>query len=84
MNVTLALKNQSLLCIVCREQASVRCLKCGSGFCEEHARNARETAMSGLGHHIGLCSICHELVCEDCWILDDEGHITCLDHLEKE
>lgn len=75
---------QSPSCRVCRGPASIECRRCGSGYCEQHAGNASESVMSGLKHHIGICIICHELVCEDCWILDENEHITCLDHLEEE
>ncbi|MFW9944121.1 MAG: hypothetical protein ACFFB7_03920 [Candidatus Sifarchaeia archaeon] len=84
MSITSVPRAQSDFCRVCRGQASFECRKCGTGFCKEHAAKARETVMSGIEHHLGLCCICQELVCEDCWILDGEGRITCLDHLEEE
>jgi hypothetical protein len=34
-------------------------------------------------HHIGTCGFCSFLVCEDCWVVNDNGKVICLNHLEN-
>jgi hypothetical protein len=77
-------REQRMWCRFCSGLASFRCQMCSSGYCVQHADDARETMVSGLKHHIGICGISQGLVCENCWILDDRGPITCLGHREGE
>jgi len=38
--------------------------------------------MGSFDQHIGKCVLCGKTVCEQCWIFDKVGNITCLRHGE--
>lgn len=63
-------------CRVCGSSALVFCSNCGNGFCVEHGRDASSSFMR-FEQHIGRCSACGEYVCEECWLLNEEGAIVC-------
>lgn len=67
-------------CTRCQREASVECERCGTPFCNIHSHNLDSSVMIGKDHIMGTCVLCGKRICENCWILDDEGRITCLEH----
>jgi hypothetical protein len=71
-----------LSCVLCRNDSTLSCNRCGSIYCDAHSVNSSECKFEGLNHHIGTCVICGVSVCENCWILDEKGNIQCIEHFE--
>jgi hypothetical protein len=69
-------------CVLCRNDATLSCKRCGSMYCDTHSTNGGNRKFEGLNHHIGKCVICGVSVCENCWILDEKGNIQCIEHFE--
>jgi hypothetical protein len=69
-------------CVLCRNDASISCARCGNIYCSAHSENSMDSQFGGLSHYIGLCNVCKTLVCENCWILDEKGNIQCIEHFE--
>ncbi|MHA1480599.1 MAG: hypothetical protein ACTSQZ_04155 [Candidatus Thorarchaeota archaeon] len=63
--------------------AVVSCFRCGANFCSIHAANNQSSKLAEVKHIIGTCNMCNNLICEDCWILDEFGRIICLIHLKE-
>ncbi len=69
-------------CSLCESTAVVTCCRCNRSFCETHGNNQGDGYLVKWNQRVGTCSICTQVVCENCWILEDEGAITCLAHHE--
>ena len=79
--MTSSTSQQNTKCTVCSEPGEYSCERCGRSFCEKHASERTEIHLVSIEQHIGTCNVCGKLVCEHCWILDDQGMITCIAHL---
>ena len=71
-------------CCMCYEDLVVSCTQCGRGYCESHGKGAELSRLSDFHQHVGTCIECKRVVCENCWILNPNGDIVCLAHLEKQ
>jgi hypothetical protein len=71
-------------CVVCGKQQIVTCTQCGEGYCETHSIGAELNQLGSFHQRVGTCVECQQVVCEKCWILNPNGDIICLTHLEKE
>lgn len=69
-------------CSLCESVAVFLCSKCNRGFCEIHGTGQIEGQLVKCDQRLGTCSICKKVVCENCWILEGDGAITCLAHHE--
>jgi hypothetical protein len=69
-------------CIICEKQQQVVCSRCGQGFCKEHGAGAELNQLATLNQRLGTCVECKKVVCDNCWILNPNGDIVCLIHLE--
>jgi hypothetical protein len=69
-------------CSLCGSVAVVSCGECNRGFCEIHGTGQIEGQLLKWDQRIGTCSICQKVVCENCWILESDGAITCFVHHE--
>ncbi|MFX1484276.1 MAG: hypothetical protein ACFFCP_13935 [Promethearchaeota archaeon] len=69
-------------CSRCENKAIISCSRCDSGFCKNHGHGATNNHLITLDQVVGTCIICGEVVCENCWILESDGAITCLVHHE--
>lgn len=69
-------------CSLCERAAVVSCCRCNRSFCDIHGTGQGEGCLVKWNQRVGTCSICTQVVCENCWILEDEGTITCLVHHE--
>jgi hypothetical protein len=74
------LNTQRNKCIICRDLATHHCYRCGVGYCEHHSKNMTETRLVAMEQHLGTCTICREIVCEQCWIFNHLGLVTCQAH----
>lgn len=70
-------------CSLCESTSVVTCNSCNRSFCEIHGSGQGERYLVKWNQRVGTCSICTQVVCENCWILEEEGAITCLVHLEE-
>jgi hypothetical protein len=70
-------------CSICERQEILSCSRCGRAFCEIHSSNSEKMRVQSPEHHIGTCGFCSFLVCEDCWVVNDNGKVICLNHLEN-
>ena len=70
-------------CHKCDNHAEVHCSHCGRGFCEIHSKNKNSNKFEEFTQSIGTCSSCKNYVCEKCWMIEDQGLIFCLEHLES-
>jgi hypothetical protein len=70
-------------CTICERQETVSCSRCGRSFCEIHSSNSKKMQVQSPEHYVGTCSVCAFLVCEDCWVVNDNGNVICLNHLEN-
>ncbi len=71
-------------CRMCMEKQVVVCNQCGEGFCEAHGKGAELSQLADFHQQVGTCVECQKVVCEACWILNPNGDIVCLTHLEQE
>ena len=69
-------------CSLCENEVGVSCSRCSRGFCEKHGTGKDEGKLVKWDHRVGTCSMCNQVVCENCWILEGDGIITCLVHHE--
>jgi hypothetical protein len=69
-------------CSQCEKPADVECIRCGRGFCEVHGEEEITGHLSKWDQRIGTCTKCNQSVCENCWLLEGDGLITCLVHHE--
>ncbi|MGY5862964.1 MAG: hypothetical protein RTV41_00025 [Candidatus Thorarchaeota archaeon] len=67
-------------CSQCKRSAIITCSRCDRGFCEIHGKEEVKGKLSKWDQRIGTCTICNSMVCENCWILEGDGLITCLVH----
>jgi hypothetical protein len=70
-------------CSVCKKDAVVFCVHCGRGFCLIHNEGVKLNRLESFHQHLGTCVECKQVVCEKCWILNPNGDIVCLAHLEE-
>jgi phage host-nuclease inhibitor protein Gam len=79
-----AIKNRftNKSCSLCDEIAVLSCCRCNQGYCKAHGIAYTEEHLVKLDQHVGTCSICNQIVCENCWILESDGTISCLEHHE--
>ncbi len=70
-------------CNHCENEAHILCSRCNSGFCETHGTGHDINQLERWNQLVGTCSICKQVVCENCWILEGDGAITCLEHHER-
>ncbi|MFW9788855.1 MAG: hypothetical protein ACFFE1_14335 [Candidatus Thorarchaeota archaeon] len=70
-------------CSICDRHQQVVCSQCGQGFCKEHGVGAELNQLATFNQHVGTCVECKLVVCDDCWILNPNGDILCLLHLEE-
>ena len=73
--------NRSEKCVICSRDATILCSTCHRRYCDEHSTGMTESRLGRIDQHLGTCSICNEIICEQCWILNEEGDIICLKHL---
>ena len=71
-------------CTMCGMEHVVICAQCGKGFCQTHSEGADLNHLGNFHQHVGTCVECRKVVCENCWIMNSNGDIVCLTHLEKE
>ena len=71
-------------CSICAKEEIVICSQCGKGFCQTHGDGADLNQLRDFHQHVGTCVECKKVVCESCWILNPNGDIVCLKHLEEE
>ena len=69
-------------CSLCRNETVVSCCRCSRGFCKKHETGKVEGRLVKWDQRVGTCTICKQVVCENCWILEGDGTITCLVHHE--
>jgi len=69
-------------CTICGAEEVYVCVQCGKGFCKLHSTGAEMNHLGSFHQHVGTCIECKQVVCEDCWILNPNGDILCLIHLE--
>jgi hypothetical protein len=69
-------------CSLCENEALVSCVRCARKFCLTHSKEEVESQLTRRDQRVGTCSICNQLVCEHCWILEGNGAITCIVHNE--
>lgn len=74
------LQSQSGKCIICSKDGEQLCSRCGISYCDKHAIGKDESILSSNEQHLGTCVICGEVICEQCWIFNSKGSITCLVH----
>jgi hypothetical protein len=71
-------------CRICMKDQVLTCAQCGQGFCQKHSVGAELNQLGSFHQRIGTCVECQQVVCEYCWILNPNGDIVCLKHLETE
>ena len=71
-------------CSICGKEQVAICSQCGKGFCQTHSEGADLNLLGNFHQHVGTCVECQKVVCENCWILNPNGDIVCLTHLEEE
>ena len=72
------------LCSICMNDQVLTCSQCGQGFCTTHGLGSELNQLGTFHQRVGTCVECHQVVCENCWILNPSGDIVCLTHVEKE
>ena len=80
MSETDILSRRKNKCVICGDLATNHCLRCGLGYCSQHSKHMKETGLVSLEQHLGTCTICGEVVCEQCWIFNHFGLVTCQIH----
>ncbi|MGY5858786.1 MAG: hypothetical protein RTU63_05415 [Candidatus Thorarchaeota archaeon] len=78
-----ALRYESSRCTICSTEGSISCSRCGGFYCNEHAIGSEETKLMSNEQHLGTCVVCGAVICERCWIFNNNGSVTCLVHLES-
>lgn len=74
-------RNQS--CKKCDKEAIVFCSQCKSGYCKTHSKGSKSNQLTDFHQCVGTCVECNQIICEDCWILNPNGDIVCLKHIEE-
>jgi hypothetical protein len=77
-------KSANQACSICKNDLILSCSQCGQGFCKTHSEGSQLSQLGTFHQRVGTCVECHEVVCENCWILNPNGDIVCLTHVEKE
>jgi hypothetical protein len=67
-------------CMVCRDSVSQACYRCGKGYCTKHSEGSYRSTLTKLDQHLGTCVICGKIICENCWIFNQKGEVTCQIH----
>lgn len=70
-------------CIICSAEGEHRCSHCGLFYCNRHALGKEKSRLMSVNQHLGTCVVCSKVICEQCWIFNNKGLITCLVHLES-
>ncbi|MHA1247482.1 MAG: hypothetical protein ACTSPE_09170 [Candidatus Thorarchaeota archaeon] len=68
------------VCVICGEQATIRCSGCGRAYCEKHGITTTTDMPPPVKIHAAKCAICGEIVCEYCWA-PHHGVMVCLEHV---
>ena len=76
--------NQSNECAICSAVGDDSCARCGNSYCAKHARGKEESRLVSIEQHLGTCVLCGAIICEQCWIFNNDGFVTCLGHLESQ
>ena len=74
------LKKREYKCAICGDTVMSHCIRCRLGYCSLHSKGMKETSLVSLDQHVGTCTLCGETVCEQCWIFNHFGDITCQIH----
>lgn len=80
--LTIRKRSNNKSCSLCDNDAILSCCRCYLGYCKKHGIAENEEYLVKLDQRVGTCSICKQIVCENCWILEGDGAITCLEHHE--
>jgi len=70
-------------CTRCDNSVAITCSRCGNGYCTLHSENSLSSRIEKFIQSMGTCSICGLIVCENCWLVGDNGEIQCLKHWEE-
>jgi hypothetical protein len=71
-------------CSICGKEQVIACTQCGQGYCQIHGAGSESKQLLSFHQRVGTCIECQEVVCENCWILNPNGDIICLTHVERE
>jgi hypothetical protein len=77
------LRTKSNRCVICEADGLVLCSRCGDYYCNTHAIGHRESKLVSIMQYLGTCVVCGKVICERCWIFNNNGLVTCLVHLES-
>ena len=77
-----AVGNHSSKCVVCSREGEHSCSRCGASYCNKHAIGKEESKLISVEQHLGTCVVCGKVICEQCWIFNNKGAVTCFVHLE--
>ena len=77
------IKVHSHNCQICSKEGIISCSRCGRYYCEQHAIGHLESKLVSLDQYMGTCVICGQVICESCWIFDNNGAVICLQHIER-
>ncbi|MGY5879187.1 MAG: hypothetical protein RTV31_03005 [Candidatus Thorarchaeota archaeon] len=78
------LREQFNECVICSAEGVHSCSQCGGSYCEQHATGREEPKLTSMDQHLGTCVVCGKVICEQCWIFNNTGSVTCLVHRESE
>jgi hypothetical protein len=77
-----SLHNKSGKCMVCTQEGDTSCFRCGSLYCINHAVGWKENRLQRIDQRLGTCVVCGAVICEQCWIFNNKGLVTCRMHHE--
>jgi hypothetical protein len=78
-----ALEDLSSECAICSVEGEHRCSRCERSYCNQHASGREESELTSMDQHLGTCIVCGNVICEQCWLLNSRGLVTCLVHHES-
>ena len=79
-----ALREHSNKCVICSTDGNISCSRCKGIYCDTHAIGRVENRLMSVDQHLGTCVLCGVIICEHCWILNNNGLVTCFAHLESD
>jgi len=77
-----SLRDQSNKCVVCSREGEYSCSRCSAYYCIKHAGGKEEIKLISVEQHLGTCVVCGKVICEQCWIFNNKGAVTCFVHSE--